>query len=601
MERKNKSLINHGCTQMHTDEYFFESLLPIRVHLCSSVAKIFVSLFLLFIICGSAFAGELDYKTLSLIPIQEGGRVKPMDTFARESVRFVTGREEYDGKNSLATVLDWAAHPQAWDNKNFIVVENLDFRSLIGIPQDQKWVSPQLLINHEGFIAYAKSSYAKQQKKITLDPKEKEALAVFGRLQRYEDVKSGEILALIPVVNATTQKWGTVADLNRAYHTSKASMPDAALGVLESFAGVLSAYDQGDDAKFQTESQNLSQILTQIGGLDYPAPGKMRLEVQFNSLKPFRWAWIIYLAAALLTALSLIFKSPKAYNWLYVPGFALFVSGVGMSIYGFALRCLIAGRPPVSNMYESLIWVTFMMTVFALIFELIFKVRLFMLAGSILAWVGFVLADNIPTVLSPSIEPIEPVLRSSFWLTIHVLTITSGYAAFLLSLGIGHVCLWFLWFRPGRKDTLQKLTRILYRVVQVGVVLLAAGTILGGVWANYSWGRFWGWDPKETWALIALLGYVAILHGRLAGWLRELGFTIGVVAAFLGVLMAWYGVNFILGVGLHSYGFSKGGLPYVIAFVAFEIVLLTVVGLKAGKTKISPVSGPMPEKSLHPR
>jgi cytochrome c biogenesis factor len=116
------------------------------------------------------------------------------------------------------------------------------------------------------------------------------------------------------------------------------------------------------------------------------------------------------------------------------------------------------------------------------------------------------------------------------------------------------------------------------------VVLLAAGTILGGVWANYSWGRFWGWDPKETWALIALLGYVAILHGRLAGWLKELGFTIGVMSAFLGVLMAWYGVNFILGVGLHSYGFSTGGLPFVITFVTLEIILMTVVGLKVKKT-----------------
>jgi ABC-type transport system involved in cytochrome c biogenesis permease subunit len=361
-------------------------------------------------------------------------------------------------------------------------------------------------------------------------------------------------------------------------------MPDAALAVLESFAEVLKGYDEKDSEKFLTGSQNLSQILAQIGGKDYADPGKMSLEVQFNALKPFRLAWIIYLVAALFISLSLIFKSPKIYNWIYIPGFCLFLLGVGMSTYGFVLRCLIAGRPPVSNMYESLIWVTFMMTVFALIFELIFKVRLFVLAGSILAWVGFTLADNIPTVLSPSIEPIEPVLRSNFWLTIHVLTITSGYAAFLLSLGIGHVCLWFLWFRFGQKETVQKLTKLLYRVVQVGVVLLAAGTILGGVWANYSWGRFWGWDPKETWALIALLGYVAILHGRLAGWLKELGFTIGVMSAFLGVLMAWYGVNFILGVGLHSYGFSTGGLPFVITFVTLEIILMTVVGLKVKKT-----------------
>jgi ABC-type transport system involved in cytochrome c biogenesis permease subunit len=176
------------------------------------------------------------------------------------------------------------------------------------------------------------------------------------------------------------------------------------------------------------------------------------------------------------------------------------------------------------------------------------------------------------------------VLRSNFWLTIHVLTITLSYAAFLLSLGIGHFCLWTLWKYPNDKEKLQKQIKLLYRVVQVGIVLLASGTILGGVWASYSWGRFWGWDPKETWALIALLGYVSILHGRLSGWLKEAGFIIGVVVAFLGVLMAWYGVNFILGAGLHSYGFSKGGLPYVISFVVLELLLVTLVGVNYSRS-----------------
>jgi cytochrome c-type biogenesis protein CcsB len=292
------------------------------------------------------------------------------------------------------------------------------------------------------------------------------------------------------------------------------------------------------------------------------------------------------LIAALLVGLSFLFKTPKFYKWFFIPGFVFFAAGIAFSVYGFVLRCLVAGRPPVSNMYESLIWVTFMMTLFALIFEMIYRVRFFVLAGSILAIVGFMLADNVPTVLDPAIQPIEPVLRSNFWLTIHVLTITSGYAAFALSLIFGHVCFWFYWFQGNNREMIQRLTKLLYRVVQVGVVLLAAGTILGGVWANYSWGRFWGWDPKETWALIALLGYVAILHGRLAGWLRELGFTIGVVLAFLGVLMAWYGVNFILGVGLHSYGFSKGGLPYVISFVIMEMILVTAVGIKARQQRL---------------
>jgi ABC-type transport system involved in cytochrome c biogenesis permease subunit len=532
-------------------------------------------------------AEELNFKVLSLIPIQEGGRIKPFDTFARESVRLVTGHEHYEDQNPIATVLDWATHPAVWEDKQFIVMDNLDLKDLLGVPKDQRMVTPQFLANHEGFIAYAKTSYAKQQKKMTLDPKEKEALLVFGRLQRFEDIKSGDALSLIPVVDEKTQKWGTLGELNRAYETNKSTVPDAAMAVLGAFAGVLSSYDKQDTGKFLAESNSLSQILAQIGGPNYADVGKMRLEVLFNALKPFRWAWIIHLAAAVLIGFSFSTQSPNISGWIFRLGFLCFEAGIGVSVYGFLLRCVIAGRPPVSNMYESLIWVTFGMTVFALAFEWIFKTRYFALAGSILAVIGFVLADNVPTVLDPSIQPIEPVLRSNFWLTIHVLTITLSYAAFLLSLGIGHVCLWSLWKHPGDKARLQGQTRLLYRVVQVGVVLLAAGTILGGVWANYSWGRFWGWDPKETWALIALLGYVAILHGRLAGWLREVGFTIGVVCAFLGVLMAWYGVNFILGVGLHSYGFSKGGLPFVITFVVVEIILVTTVGLKARAAQIA--------------
>ena len=114
----------------------------------------------------------------------------------------------------------------------------------------------------------------------------------------------------------------------------------------------------------------------------------------------------------------------------------------------------------------------------------------------------------------------------------------------------------------------------LYRVLQLGVLLLAAGTILGGVWANYSWGRFWGWDPKETWALIALLCYIMTLHGRLAGWWTQFGLVVASVVCFLAVLMAWYGVNFVLGKGLHSYGFGIGGETYVATFVVLDLLFV---------------------------
>jgi cytochrome c biogenesis factor len=129
------------------------------------------------------------------------------------------------------------------------------------------------------------------------------------------------------------------------------------------------------------------------------------------------------------------------------------------------------------------------------------------------------------------------------------------------------------------------MTNYLYRTLQIGVVLLAAGTVLGGVWANYSWGRFWGWDPKETWALIALLGYLTVLHGRFAGWLGPFGFAVASTIAFLGVLMAWYGVNFVLAAGLHSYGFGGGGLPYVAAAVVFDIAILAGLTVAYYKNK----------------
>jgi ABC-type transport system involved in cytochrome c biogenesis permease subunit len=173
-----------------------------------------------------------------------------------------------------------------------------------------------------------------------------------------------------------------------------------------------------------------------------------------------------------------------------------------------------------------------------------------------------------------SIDPLVPVLRDNFWLTVHVLTITLSYAAFALAMGFGHILLFRYARDPRSARTDATMHFWLYRVLQLGVLLLAAGTILGGVWANYSWGRFWGWDPKETWALIALLCYLVTLHGRLAGWWTQFGLVVASVVCFLAVLMAWYGVNFVLGKGLHSYGFGIGGETYVATFVIADLLFV---------------------------
>src|SRR5438874_1350043 len=238
------------------------------------------------------------------------------------------------------------------------------------------------------------------------------------------------------------------------------------------------------------------------------------------------------------------------------------------------MRCLIAGRPPVTNMYESIIWVSFAVSFFGMIFFARYRTSVYLLAALPVSLIALLLVHQMPIAMPSNIDPLVPVLRDNFWLTVHVLTITLSYAACALAMGFGHILLWRYARNPAVARADAPMHFWLYRVLQLGVLLLAAGTILGGVWANYSWGRFWGWDPKETWALIALLCYLTTLHGRLAGWWTEFGLVVASVVCFLAVLMAWYGVNFVLGKGLHSYGFGIGGETYVAIGVALDLLFV---------------------------
>jgi ABC-type transport system involved in cytochrome c biogenesis permease subunit len=256
-------------------------------------------------------------------------------------------------------------------------------------------------------------------------------------------------------------------------------------------------------------------------------------------------------------------RYPVAGRTLYFAGLISFAGALLWSSAGFYCRVTISGRPPVSNMYESVIWVGFMTGVFGLVLELFHRKGVLALAGSLVSTFGLVLADQLPMTLNPNIQPLQAVLRSNYWLVIHVLTIVSSYAAFALAWGLGNFNLALMLFRPGQRDLIKAMSYLCYRSIQIGVVLLAGGTLLGGFWAAESWGRFWGWDPKEVWALIALLCYVIPLHARMIGWVRDFGLAACSVVCFASIVMAWYGVNFVLGAGLHSYGFGGGNDAWV--------------------------------------
>ena len=200
----------------------------------------------------------------------------------------------------------------------------------------------------------------------------------------------------------------------------------------------------------------------------------------------------------------------------------------------------------------------------------------YLLAALPVGCLALVLVQNLPVVFSSSIEPLMPVLRDNFWLTIHVLTETASYGAFALGMAFGHILLGRYILNPAAARSESVLHFWLYRVLQLGILLITVGTILGAVWANYSWGRFWGWDPKETWAFITLLVYIVAVHGRIAGWWGQFGMAVASVVCFAAVVMASYGVNYVLGKGLHSYGRGVGGEGYVAGFLVLDALFLAV-------------------------
>ncbi len=204
------------------------------------------------------------------------------------------------------------------------------------------------------------------------------------------------------------------------------------------------------------------------------------------------------------------------------------------------------------------------------------------LGYSMMTTMMFNFADGM---LTATISPLVPVLRDNFWLSTHVTTTVLSYSAFALSWILANTILFKRKFGKMTKQELILQAEIIYTTLKVGVILLAAGLILGGVWADYSWGRFWGWDPKETWSLIVLCLYMAILHGRYTSWIKNDRFVTLTAGAFLSVMMAWFGVNYILAAGLHSYGFSEGGAIFLGSFFLIQIAILVFTRNYAKKQK----------------
>ncbi|KYG60412.1 cytochrome C biogenesis protein [Bdellovibrio bacteriovorus] len=517
-----------------------------------------------------AFAKDGD--ALKYLPVQDGGRIKPYDSFSREMLEIVYGKTKYEGRAATEIVMTWMLSPQAWQDKKIFEVRNHQVLTSMNLPKDQRYFSGEELFAGDRFNLLRQELQAKRDTKEKLNP-------YFQALQRlenqyfvFQEIAAGRMLKIVPPKEGDA--WISVADMDA---TMQEKFMDFTKAFVNHIGAVAAASDTSATGKeLDAKVAAFEEAAKANNPALYDHATKIKAEVHYNNFHPFRWAYIFYFLAftVLLLVWTLKKESLMKIAWVFLGlGFVL-------NTYGFVLRMYIMDRAPVTNMYETVVWVAWGTVLFAAILEIIYKFRLILVAGTLVGTFGLVIADFAPAVLDPTLQPLEPVLRSNYWLTIHVMTITISYAAFFLAFGLADIGL--IYYLRGEEKFQKEIRAIvsgIYRSMQIGVAFLAPGIILGGIWADYSWGRFWGWDPKETWALIALLGYLAVLHARYAGFIKNFGMVVTAVITFSLVIMAWYGVNFVLGAGLHSYGFGAGGVEYVSAFVAAHILLVIYVGI----------------------
>jgi cytochrome c-type biogenesis protein CcsB len=396
-------------------------------------------------------------------------------------------------------------------------------------------------------------------------PIDNNIMELHGALTAMEGVFTGLSMKVVPVQDTQGFRWLSLQEL------ADRGQDESIRGSLQ---GLMTAFVEKKPEEFNRHASELTANLHQQAAEYSPSIDLLEKERFYNSFKPFRKSWMFLLVAAILFGVSMGLSS----GTVYLSAWVFYAIGFAMSSTALILRVMISGRPPVSNMYESLVYMGWGVILFAGVFEVIHKRRIFGFCGSAMGVLVLILADMLP--FDPGISPLVPVLRSNYWLLVHVMTIVISYSAFALATTIAHFSLCAYLFSPRRKDLIETANNFVYRSIQVGVLLLTAGTILGGVWANESWGRFWGWDPKETWSLISLVGYFALLHARFWGVIRGFGTAVCAILGFQLILMTWYGVNFILATGLHSYGFGSGGLGYLVAYEVAEAAFLALVAIR---------------------
>ncbi len=496
-------------------------------------------------------------ESFSRLIIQDaGGRMKPVNTFASELLRKVHKKDSYKGYDANQIFISFQQNKRFWFNVPFVYIkkENTKLRDVLGIPHDQKYAALVDFFDNQGNYKIGEIQEKAFKKKIK-SKYEQSVIDVNNRVNLLYSAMFGDLLTLFPIPNDPTNKWVSSNQLQEVKFSGMDSIFvkkifPVYLQTLEE-ATVSNDYEQSEEIL-----EGIKSLQKKYGSAVMPSQEKIDLEIFYNKNDIFRSLFVYYMLTGMVIFILIIinlFSNSKAIRVLLNIGK---IAVLGLFLYhtaGLGIRWYISGHVPWSNGYESMIYIAWATMLFGLIFG-----RKSILTMAATAFVtSMILMFAHMNWMDPEIANLVPVL-DSYWVMIHVSIIVASYGPFTLCmiLGILSMILMVLTTEKNKKkvDLIIKETTIINEMaITLGLVLLIIGNFLGGIWANESWGRYWGWDPKETWALVSIMVYAFILHMRLIPGLRgRYKFNLLAIFAFASILMTYLGVNHLLS-GLHSY------------------------------------------------
>ena len=510
-------------------------------------------------------------KNFEKLLVQDnGGRIKPVNTVCSEFLRKVSRKDNIIDQNATQVVLGMMKNPKLWSNVPMIKISHEKLKLLL--QSEENRVSFRTFFTEEGdYILKDEVDRVNSKAPINRDKYDKDILTVDERVNICFTIYNGDIFRFFPLANDSNNTWFNSRE--NSFFSGKDS-----LFVTNIMYMYMNALDRAilDDNWVTCDSvvSYISRFQNIYGKQVMPKDYKVDLEVLYNKLNIFSNLFMYYFIVGFVFLFLLIIRIFNTNILSSAVKFIQFLIIIGFlyQTLGLAARWIISGHAPWSNGYESMIYISWATMLSGIIFSKRSKMTL---AATTLVTSLFLMVAHL-NWLDPEITNIVPVLNS-YWLMIHVSIITASYGFLALGAVLGFFSLWLIVFTNTKTKqklltTIKELTLINEKSITIGLFMLTIGTFLGGVWANESWGRYWGWDPKETWALVSVLVYAFILHMRLIPALSGIyTFNLATLIGIWSIIMTYFGVNYYLS-GLHSYA---AGDPMPVPNFVYYLVAIT--------------------------